>query len=105
MTVQTSRIPTQLSKRSQFVVDLDGAAPSSDVFNSAETLAAFESTCRQLFASIEARHSHIQRLHIFGALPVSAAVSLGRVHNPDIHPKLMTYHLSDAGYSAAIEIK
>ena len=104
-TVQTSRIPSQVSKCSMFVVDVAGAEASSDVLNSPETLASFETTCRQLLATIEARHSHIRRLHVFGALPVAAAVMLGRVHNPDVHPNLMTYHLSEAGYLAAIEIE
>ena len=103
-TVQTGRIPSQVSKRSRFVVDVAGAEPSSDVINSPETLASFEATCRQLLATIEARHSHIRRLHVFGALPVAAAVMLGRVHNPDVHPNLLTYHLAESGYLEAIEI-
>jgi SMODS-associated and fused to various effectors sensor domain len=103
-TVQTSRIPTQVEKCSRFIVDIENAEPSSDAINTAETLASFENTCRQLFVAIEARHPHFERVHLFGALPASAAVVLGRVHNPAVHPKLLTYHLADNLYSRAIEI-
>jgi hypothetical protein len=103
-TVQTSRIPSQLTKYSTFVIDVDGAEPSSDVINSPETLAAFENICRQLFAAIEARHPYIRRVHLLGVLPVSAAVVLGRVHNREVHPSLATYHLSDTRYSIALEL-
>lgn len=102
--VQTSRIPSGVSALPRFVVEVDGADPSSDVIGSVEALVLFETTCRQLFASVEKRHPHVRRLHLFGALPVSAAVVLGRVLNPDVHPKLMTYHLADANYSPALEI-
>ncbi len=103
-TIQTRRIPSRVKKCSRFIVDIENGVPSSDAISTQSALVSFEKTCRQLFAAIEARHPHIERVHLFGALPVSAAVVLGRVHNPAVHPKLLTYHLADNLYSRAIEI-
>jgi len=47
----------------------------------------------------------LQRLHIFGALPVSAAVTLGRsLKAADLRPSLVLYDLTPDGYRKVMDI-
>ncbi|WP_089107345.1 hypothetical protein [Streptomyces hyaluromycini] len=46
----------------------------------------------------------LRRLHVLAAVPVSAAVALGRVHDADVHPCLVVYDRTGGQYSAALEI-
>ena len=66
-------------------------------------MTAFETAIRELFASLEATAKSIRRLHVLPALPLSAAVTLGRVRDPLVHPTLLIYDRADAGYQPALE--
>jgi hypothetical protein len=74
------------------------------VINSASTLEEFTSVLRQLLSELEASHKAMQRLHVLAAVPVSAAVTLGRVHDANVHPTLVIYDRTDGQYTAALEI-
>lgn len=76
-----------------------------DLINSRDVLAAFESTVRQFFTDLEATRKHLARLHLFGAIPLSAAVTLGRVLKaPDLRPRVITYDRTPAGYQEAVKV-
>lgn len=78
--------------------------PSVDVINSLSTLDEFTSVLRLLLSELEASHKNLRRLHVLAAVPVSAAVALGRVHDANVHPDLVVYDRIDGQYRAALEI-
>ncbi len=41
---------------------------------------------------------------MLAAIPVSAAVALGRVHDAHVHPTMSIYDRTDGRYSIALEI-
>ena len=65
---------------------------------------AFEAAVRGLFASLEEGGKKIRRLHVFAALPISAAVVLGRAHDRHVHPTLALYDRTGGGYNLAMEV-
>lgn len=58
------------------------AQPNQDFLLSRENLAAFRCSARQLLDRIKARHGQSALLHVFPAMPVSAAVEFGRIIQP-----------------------
>jgi hypothetical protein len=59
---------------------------------------------RQLLSELEASHKNLRRVHIMAAAPVSAAVTIGRVHDANVHPALVVYDRTDGRYIPALEI-
>lgn len=66
-------------------------APGNDVMHRRDDLAAFRRVMRQAFDAIKARHGQEARIHVFPALPVSAAVEVGRVWMPKADLPLVIY--------------
>ena len=56
--------------------------PHNDILHRTEDLAAFRSTLRTVFDDIKAQHGEDAVIHVFPALPVAAAVEMGRVWMP-----------------------
>ncbi|MDA4133450.1 MAG: SAVED domain-containing protein, partial [Thaumarchaeota archaeon] len=65
---------------------------------------AFELAVRGLFAEIEATAKRTKFLHVFPALPIAAAVMLGRVRDPQVHPRLIIYDRTADGYQPVLEV-
>jgi SMODS-associated and fused to various effectors sensor domain len=104
--VNPNEIPAPLQGLPWFVLEPEGAVPAPDLLTSRAGLRSFEQEVRTLFAEIEASARSIRRLHVFAALPMAAAVALGRAHDPHIRPALAVYDRDDASgsYSYALEI-
>jgi hypothetical protein len=82
-----------------------GAIPSPDVLATAEALANFTRGWRDLLAHTEATHPGLDTVDVFPAVPVTAAVQLGRARMRDVHPALRVYdRTADGGYEFALEI-
>jgi SMODS-associated and fused to various effectors sensor domain len=87
------------------VWELSPERRDEDVIGSRESLAAFESAVRHFFTHLESTHKHLTRLHVFGPIPVSAAVTLGRVLKaPDLRPSVVTYDWTTNAYKLAVEV-
>lgn len=102
-TIDEADLPEDLRALPVFRIAIDGA-PGVDAIASRVSLRAFEAAVRGLFASFEEGGKTIRRLHLFGALPISAAVVLGRAHDRHVHPALALYDRTDGAYSLALEI-
>ena len=89
--VADREIPERLRGLPRIVVEPVGATPEPDLVRSAESLAAFEACVRRTFAEIERSNKGLEILHVIAALPISAAVTLGRVRDPHVHPTLLIY--------------
>ncbi len=103
-TVQCARIPCELQNAPCFRMDWDDRSPSSDALSSRKALQDFEEVIRGLFAYIESSHGGIERLHTFAAIPMSAAVMLGKVLNPKINPHVILYDRTLSGYEPRLEV-
>lgn len=97
-------VPTALAGLPRWTLGLSSATPGPGPLRSAADLAAFSAAARAVFAEVERRAKHIVRLHVLAALPLSAAVELGRVHDPHVHPRLAVYNRGDNGYEHALEL-
>lgn len=67
----------------------DATGPA--VINSIESLQVFEGTVRRFLATVEERHGKIPHIHLFPAVPVTPAITLGRVLMPDVSPAWRVY--------------
>jgi HPt (histidine-containing phosphotransfer) domain-containing protein len=105
-TVKTSELPSLLNALPIFTIaPADGTTPSTSTFESAETRALFDATVRSFFAEMEVRYKHIQRLHVIAAVPVSAAVTLGRRCAADTAaPALSLYHRTNDKYLHVLDV-
>lgn len=66
--------------------------PHEDVIATRQTLDAFQKAVRKFLSELEERHKPLQRLHLFGGLPVSAAVTLGQsLKAADLRPTIVLY--------------
>jgi hypothetical protein len=102
-TVSTFELPDELASLPRITVKAD-MVPSPDAMRSRASLEAFCTVIRDVNAHLDA-HKGLTRLHVFGALPPTAAVELGRLHDSHIHPALVLYdRLAEGGYRRALEI-
>lgn len=102
--VDPTQLPDALAGLPTFTLRLEGAEAGVDVLASRSSLAAFEREIRALFASLEAPTKTVRRLHVVAAIPLSAAIALGRAHHPGIHPGLVIYARAGDGYKPVLEI-
>lgn len=65
--------------------------PHNDILRHREDLSQFRTLIRQIFDRIKAGHGEKAEIHIFPALPVSAAVEVGRVWMPKADLPLVIY--------------
>jgi hypothetical protein len=99
-TIHSHELPEHLRELAVFTVEPGGGVPpSTSTFDNHETLVSFTSALVDLFSTIEATSKTIRRLHVFAAVPVSAAVTLGRTLAVDnAAPALAMYHRTGNAY-------
>ncbi|MER7842282.1 SAVED domain-containing protein [Streptomyces sp. NPDC096040] len=102
--IQAEELPQQLALLPRWTIHPHDVTPSVDAINSVPTLNEFTSVLRQLLSELEANHKNLRRLHVLAAMPVSAAVTLGRVHDANVHPDLVIYDRTAGQYTAALRI-
>lgn len=105
-TIQANELPEQVRELPRFVLSPVGTVPHRDLIESPSTLEAFRAAWAQLLSVHEDQSWKAVRLwHVFAAVPVSAAIHVGRVHEAHINPTLVLYdRLDDGSYRSAIEI-
>lgn len=102
-TVQVAELPGELKSLPVFTIEpvAGSEPPSTATFENAATLASVDEALLGFFASLETQPSTkaIRRLHLFAAVPVSAAVTIGRRLAVDnAAPHLVIYHRTDNSY-------
>lgn len=81
-----------------------GAGPN--LINSPRALANFERIARDFFALLEKDHGKIPQLSLFPAVPLSGAITLGRVLMPDVSPTLHVFDRDDSNhFFMALKVK
>lgn len=80
--------------------------PGPSLIDSQRSLVSFERTARELFALVERDHGKIPHVSLFPAVPLSAAITLGRVLMPDVSPALHVFDRDeDNQFFMALEVK
>ncbi len=105
-TISDERITSVLGNDcSHWKVKID--APGNDFLKTKELLAAFRETVRQVLNKIKAAHGEQSEIHVFPAMPVSAALELGRVWMPKADLPLVIYdqNRKAGGFIKTITIK
>jgi hypothetical protein len=103
--IHPNEIPERLRGLPLFRLYPDGAPAQADTIESKKALQSYKAALRLLFAQLEAEHKSIRMLHVFAALPITAAVELGRVPDPVVHPAMQLYdRLDDGTYRAALVV-
>lgn len=89
-TVNNSRITAVLGDDAA-VWRFSISEPDQDFLRTREHLATFRPAARQLLNRIKARHGQSAVLHVFPAMPVSAAVEFGRIIQPKADVAMQLY--------------
>jgi SMODS-associated and fused to various effectors sensor domain len=103
-TTHLENIPDDLATCPAFQLRVNGDTPHEDIIATPQTVVAFEGTVRRFFSGLEENHKPLQRLHVFGGLPVAAAVTLGRsLKAADLRPSVVLYDLVQDGYRKVMD--
>ncbi|MCK9456314.1 MAG: HNH endonuclease [Candidatus Riflebacteria bacterium] len=94
-TINLDEIPSELSNFSVFSIDPVGVSPYVDTIRNQASLKNFDDLFRKFLGHLEQTNKQIQRLHLFLAVPVSVAVTIGRAINFDVNPNLTIYEIVD----------
>lgn len=70
---------------------LSAKSPNNDILRTPEDLSLWRRQVRAVLEVIKDKHGGEQIIHVFPAIPVSAAVELGRVWMPKAHPPMRIY--------------
>ncbi len=104
-TVHASEVPEALvGYRLYRIVPAGDGIPHSDIVGSPASLKSAERALRDVFADIELHRKKARSLHVLGAAPVSVCVSLGRIANREIHPRLILHDRVNGQYLPVMEI-
>jgi hypothetical protein len=104
--IDLNRLPSSVGETATvYEVRPVAVTPSPDVLATAAALDNFTAAWRGLLAHTEAEHPGLAQIEVFPAVPVTAAVAIGRVPMRDVHPQLRIYDRTpDGGYEFALEV-
>ena len=85
---------------------IDAEQPHNDIMKRSVDLAEFRRLTRSIFNAIKARHGERAVINVFPAMPVSAAVEVGRVWMPkaDLPMVVFDQNRTMKGFVRALEI-
>lgn len=91
------------------IYEITPIAPASagpGLINSPHALASFENIARDFLALLEKDHGKIPQLSLFPAVPLSGAITLGRVLMPGVSPALHVFDRDDNNkFFMALEVR
>lgn len=103
-TIDERLIPDELVDLPRFTIEPVSGEPHRDAVRSRASRNSFHDALSRLLGHIEAKHKQVATLHVFAAVPVCAAIILGRSVGWGFHPNLVVYdHVGD-GYERALEV-
>ncbi|MEV6357303.1 SAVED domain-containing protein [Streptomyces hydrogenans] len=102
--ITSHEIPRELSGLPHYEVRPVSAQAGPDILRCRASLRQLEETLRMFFARLEREAKSLRRLHVLPAIPLSAAVALGRAHHPQVHPQLVIYERLAGSYAPTLEV-
>ena len=100
------RFPESIASASVYEVRPVRADPGPDLISNPVSLDHLAQAWRALLAEIEHRHPGLQAIDVFAAIPVTAAVVIGRSVMRAVHPRLRIFDrgAADTHYQFALEV-
>jgi 5-methylcytosine-specific restriction endonuclease McrA len=89
--VNLGEVPDAVKAGAVYELRPRGVTPSPTLFRSAATAGNFATAYRNFLARLEQAHPDAKRLAVVPAVPVAAAVELGRARMKEVHPALEVY--------------
>ncbi len=81
-------------------------ASEPSIISSPAAWASFGRTVRLFLAHVEKEHGNIPAIAVFPALPISCAITLGRVLMPHVSPPLLLFDRDERGeFDLALEVR
>ncbi|MET7458169.1 SAVED domain-containing protein [Streptomyces sp. NPDC005574] len=97
-------VPAALSALRRYEIRPVAAPTCPDIMRDRECLQRFSAALRDFFARLEWEAKGLRRLHLLPAVPMSAAVALGRARHPQVHPRLVVYERLAGAYVPTLEV-
>jgi len=104
-TVDMARMPSELTGATTYCVVPSGARPNPEIISRNETLDNFSATWREVLALIERDHPEAVSIAVVGALPLTAALSVGRHRMRDAQLPLRVYDLPVGGSNYVFQVE
>jgi hypothetical protein len=103
--IQLDQLPTEILNRfTIYSLGPEGAEPGRSLISSKSSLDQFRQTYSGLLRHIEANHPSARAIHVFPAVPISAALILGRELLRNVSPSLIIYDVGATAFEKTIEI-
>ncbi|MFF7655729.1 SAVED domain-containing protein [Streptomyces sp. NPDC007983] len=102
--INPHEIPAELTALRRYEISPVGTATCPDILRQRASLRHLEDTFRDFLARLETEAKTLRRLHVLPAIPMSAAVALGRAHHPQVHPQLVIYERLAGSYVPTLEV-
>lgn len=90
-TIDPDRLPAGMDDATVYELRPDGIRPNPDLMGSQSSLDRFGAAWRALLAELEHEHPGLAAINVFAAVPVTAAVTIGRGLMRAAHPPLRIY--------------
>ncbi len=107
-TIQMQDLPSDVMDSSAVytIAPVPPVETGPTVIDSPAALQAFEATARAFLAHVEANHGRIPQIDLFAAIPISPAVTLGRVLMPSVSPAWSVWDRDERGaFFKALEVR
>ncbi|MCC8479561.1 SAVED domain-containing protein [Streptomyces globisporus] len=102
--ITSHEVPRELSTLRRYEVSPVNTQAGPDILRCRASLRQLEESLRMLLARLEREAKSLRRLHVLPAVPLSAAIALGRAHHPQVHPQLVIYERLAGSYVPTLEV-
>ncbi|MFJ5228226.1 SAVED domain-containing protein [Streptomyces sp. NPDC088400] len=103
-TVNLAEVPAELRSLRRYGISPAAVPSAPDILAHRGSLENFISCLRSFLAALESAPTTVRRLHVLPALPLSAAIALGRLHHHQVHPELAIYERLNGRYWRTLDI-
>lgn len=102
--IKEQEVPAELATLRRYEIRPVQAPTCPDIMQGRGSLQRFAAALRDFFALLEREAKTLCRLHVLPAVPMSAAIALGRAHHPQVHPQLVIYERLKGNYVPTLEV-
>jgi hypothetical protein len=94
-TINREELPSEVQQMTTYEILPKNVIPNRNLFRSRATLDTFTRTYHDLLAKLETGEKKPKCVHIFLAVPITAAIACGRGLMPNVHPEAIIGRVSE----------
>jgi len=103
--IDLSKLPLDISSDvNTYIIEPSNSIPNRDILRNRKSYENFVQTYHNFLSQIEIKHKSCSTIHLFPAVPISAAIACGRGVMKDAHPSITIYDLTGETYLPTITI-